>query len=75
MASWSTSRSIVARSNVDAGYAVRRYQDDAMKGTVVLQLCGVVDEAVLVTEVGLDDAQVFVDLSGGGAVAEDVSSG
>jgi hypothetical protein len=47
-------RSVVAGTGDDAVHAFRRYQRDAVKRAVVLQLCRFVDEAILIAEIRFD---------------------
>ena len=62
--------SVVTRADRDAVHALRGFQLDVVVGTVVLQLGRFVDQAILIAEIGFDDAQVGR-RSGFGVVVEE----
>ena len=52
--------SIVAGADLDAGDPLWRLQLYAVKGAVMLQFHRSVDESILIAEIRLDSAQVFI---------------
>ncbi len=66
---------VVAAADGEGGYAVRGDEREGVEGSVVDEVGGAEDKAVLVAEAGLDGAEVGEDVVGGGVVVEHGAAG
>src|ERR1700733_13267038 len=71
----STKWSVVAGTDRDGGDSLRSFQCDAVECAVGDQVCRSIDEAVLITEVGLDRGELGVYLHIRVLNVEDASAG